>query len=134
MNIETFDQLLDAARSQPTPQRLLLVFTAAELDADATPAQRAAFEAGHGGALAPLMCVDKAPDELADFAALCQEARQAGPPWVIVFAAALSGDVGDLLDSEAAAAPLQRMVDDIRRGALASMLAFDTHGLAVQLG
>ena len=134
MNIQTFDQLLAAARAQPTPQRLLLVFAAAEIDADATPEQRAAFDAGHGGALAPLMCVDKAPDEIADFAALCDEARAAGPGWAIVFAAALSGDAGDLLDSAAAAAPMQRMVDDIRGGALANMIAFDTRGHAVELG
>jgi len=37
MNIETFDQLLAAARAQPTPQRLLMVFAGAELPADASP-------------------------------------------------------------------------------------------------
>lgn len=134
MNIETFDELLAAARAQSTPQRLLLVFCAAEIDAEATPEQRAAFEAGHGGALAPLMCVDKSPDEIAGFAALCDEARQAGPGWAIVFAAAVSGQVGDPLDSAAAAAPLQRMVEDVRRGALAGMIAFDARGHAVDLG
>ena len=133
MTIQTFDHLLAAARAQPTPQRLLLVFAAAELDDDATPAQRAAFEAGHGGALAPSMCVDKSPAEIADFAALCDEARSAGAQWAIVFAAALSADGDDALDSAAAAAPLQRMVEDIRRGAVASVLAFNTHGDAVQL-
>ncbi|CDS53277.1 FIG00933811: hypothetical protein [Polaromonas sp. CG9_12] len=74
MDISTFDDLLQAARAQPDPQRLLFVFAGVELPDDATPAQRERFEAGQGGALVPLMCVDKRPDELASFAALVEEA------------------------------------------------------------
>jgi len=133
MNIETFDQLLAAARAQPTPQRLLMVFAGAELSADASPAQRAAFEAGVGGELTPLMCVDKSPAELASFAALCEEARRIGPPWQLVFAAALSGRPGQLLDEQAAEAPLQQMVEAVRTGRLAGLIPFDTQGNAVQL-
>ena len=70
MDISSFDDLLQAARMQPEPQRLLFVFAAVELPDDATPAQRARFEAGQGGALVPLMCVDKTPQELASFEAL----------------------------------------------------------------
>jgi len=55
MDINTFDDLLRAARQQPDPQRLLLVFAGASLSPDASTAQRAAFEAGVGGELAPLM-------------------------------------------------------------------------------
>lgn len=137
MMIRTFDQLLSAARAQPAPQRLLLVFAAAELDDDATPEQRAAFEAGHGGALVPLMCVDKTPEEIADFAALRAESRHAGPEWAIVFAAALSTDSpgvnGGTQESTAATGHLKRMVEAIRRGALGNLLAFDRDGHAVQL-
>ena len=49
MNIQTFDDLLSAARSQPLPQRLLFVFAGVELPDDATPAQRLEFERGEGG-------------------------------------------------------------------------------------
>ena len=62
-----FDQLLKVAASQPDLQQLLFVFTAAELPADATKAQRERFLAGVGGTLAPLMCVDKVPSELTGF-------------------------------------------------------------------
>ena len=61
MNIEHFDDLLAMARAQREPQRLLMVFTTAECEADATPEQRAAHAAGSGGVLRPLMCVDKDP-------------------------------------------------------------------------
>ena len=69
-NITNFDDLLQAARTQSQPQRLLFVFAGAELPADASAEQRAQFEAGEGGELAPLMCVDKAADELTGFDAL----------------------------------------------------------------
>ncbi len=49
MIIIGFQSLLDAARQQPEPQRLLLVFTRAELPEKATAEQRAKFEQGEGG-------------------------------------------------------------------------------------
>ena len=91
MNISHFNDLLAAARQQPQAQRLLFVFAGATLPAHATTEQRAAFEAGESGELAPLMCVDKNPTDIIDFAALVAESAAAGPPWALVFAAALSG-------------------------------------------
>ena len=67
MTIANFDDLLRAATEQPEPQRLLFVFATAGVDADATAEQKARFEAGQGGTLTPLMCVDKLPGELASF-------------------------------------------------------------------
>lgn len=133
MNMASFDDLLAAARAQPVPQRLLLVFAGAALSPDATEEQRSAFAAGQGGELTPLMCVDKAPDQIASFAALCEESRRAGPPWSIVFAAALSGTPGAAPDSRSAEAPLKRMVENIRMGVLDTMIPFDTGGNAVVL-
>ena len=133
MNIESFDDLLHAARAQPEPQRLLFVFAGAELPADASAEQRRQFDAGEGGELAPLMCVDKAPDELSGFAALAAEAAQAGPPWAIVFTATLSGRGGVAPTRADAQAPLQRMVDAIKAGRLDGLLPFDRHGDPVRL-
>jgi hypothetical protein len=130
MSIETFDALLAEARAQPDRPRLLLVFAGAELPERATAAQRAAFAAGHGGALAPLMCVDKSPAELASFAALAEESRHAGPPWAILFAASLSGPAGPA-ELESA---LTRMVDAIKTGNLAAFLAFNAAGETVSVG
>lgn len=133
MNITTFDELLHAAQQQPDAQRLLMVFAGAELPDNATPEQRAAHEAGHGGELAPLMCVDKTPDELKSFAALVQEASQMGQEWAVVFVAALSGHGPQAPSSADAQDHLQRMVEAIKFGQIASFIPFDRQGDAVQL-
>jgi len=126
MTISTFDELLAAARQQREPQRLLLVFASSELPEGSTPEQAARFEAGQGGALAPLMCVDKTPQELASFTALAEEARQFGQPWALVF-------VAGMVDGQDPEAPLQRMVEDIKRGAIGNYIPFNLRGEAVRL-
>ncbi len=133
MNITTFDELLSAARGQSEPQRLLFVFAGAELGADATAQERAAFDAGHAGELAPLMCVDKSADELAGFDTLADQARSAGPPWAIVFAAAIPDSSDETRNKAVAEETLQRMVLRIQQGDLAGMIPFDTTGQAVTL-
>lgn len=134
MDISTFDDLLAAARAQPQPQRLLFVFADVELPDDASPAQRAAFEQGQGGALVPQMCVDKSPAELTSFDQLKQEAAGFGQPWGMVFAAALSGAPGKAPTSADAEAPLQKMVEAIRQGQIGAYIPFDVEGSAVRLG
>ncbi len=133
MNITTFEDLLRAARQQPEPQRLLLVFAGASLPADATPAQCAAFEAGVSGELTPLMFVDKDPQDLADFAALAAEAATLGAPWALVFATALSGQGGQPPTSKQVDAGLTLAVEAVRSGDVARFIPFDRQGQAVQL-
>ena len=134
MDISSFDDLLQTARAQSVPQRLLFVFAGVELPEDSSAAQRERFEAGEGGALVPLMCVDKRPEELASFAALVQESSEFGPAWGIVFAAALAGTPNHAPSSEEAEAPLQRMVEAIKRGEHGAFIPFDPQGRAVQFG
>lgn len=133
MEISCFDDLLQAARVQPEPQRLLFVFAGVELPDDATPAQRERFAQGEGGALVPQMCVDKAPGELASFDALVQEAAQFGKDWTLVFAAAMSGTLNRAPTSGDAELPLESMVDAIKRGVHAGLIPFDRTGHAVQI-
>lgn len=134
MNISSFDDLLRAAREQPEPQRLLFVFADAALPDDATPAQRDAFQAGEGGALVPLMSVDKAPEELDTFAALVDESRQFAQNWSIVFVAGLSGRGGCAPTSDEADRSLQRMIEAIRIGAFGSFMPFDRQGNPMLIG
>ncbi len=131
MSIASFDDLLRSARQQAEAQRLLFVFTTANLPDDATPEQRARFQVGEGGTLTPLMCVDKSPDELPSFDALLEESRRAGPSWDIVFVAAMSGSAGRSPSSREAEAPLQRMVESIKSGRIGSFIPFDVHGQPV---
>jgi hypothetical protein len=133
MEISHFNHLLVAARQQPEPQRLLLVFAAASLPADATPEQKARFEAGESGELSPSMFVDKDPAALKDFAALLQEASGFDTEWALVFAAALSGRGGQAPDDSLVETVLARMVEDVKSGKLTGMIAFDRQGEAVQL-
>jgi hypothetical protein len=133
MNISTFDDLLRAAGEQPEPQRLLFVFADAVLPDDSTPEQRARFEAGEGGALAPLMAVDKTPEEIGTFAALVEESRRFGPDWAVVFVASLPGRAGRPPTSEEADQPLQRMIESIKAGSFGSFIPFDRRGHPVLL-
>lgn len=127
-----FQQLLQAAAAQAEPQRLLFVFARADLPDRATVEQRDRFLAGRGGTLTPLMCVDKAPRDLADFAALRAESRRAGPPWQVVFAAGLSG-AGGKPPTEAQVGPaLEKMVNAIWTGSVGQFAAFDASGDAVR--
>ena len=126
--ISHFQQLLQAAAEQPERQRLLFVFAIAELPDHPTAEQQARFAAGEGGALTPVMCVDKAPDELADFDALLQESRKAGPPWQVVFAAGLSGFAGQPPTQSQIDPALEKMVNAVRLGSVGQYAAYDPAG------
>lgn len=133
MDIASFDDLLRAARAQPEPQRLLFVFAAAELPADCTPAERARYAAGEGGALVPLMSVDKVPEELAAFADLVQESRRFAADWSMVFVAGLAGRDGRKPTAEEADRSLQRMIELVKSGSFGSFIPFDRQGRPVQI-
>jgi len=132
MNISSFDDLLSAARAQDDPQRLLFVFAQAELSDDSTHEERRRFEAGEGGALVPVMAVDKAPHEIADFGALLQESLQFGKPWAVVFAAALSGRHGVVPADDDVATALDRMTEAIKTGNLTAFTPFGRDGHTVR--
>lgn len=133
MNISSFDDLLQAARQQPDPQQLLFVFVSADLPADSTPQQRESFLAGQGGALVPVMALDRSLQALRSFAELVEESRQFGHDWRLVFAAALSGSGGVAPAPQAVEKQLQRMIEAIKAGTLGPYIPFDRQGHAVRL-
>ena len=132
MNISNYTDLLNAAKQQPEPQRLLFVFTQSELPEGYTEAQTQRFNAGKGGVLTPKMCTDKALDELGDFSDLVKESRQTGLDWKIVFVACLAGRAGVMPSTEDAQEPLKKMVDAIQNGAISRYLAYDSDGNQVR--
>lgn len=144
-----FDQLRRRAGEQPEPQRLLFVFAAAALPDDASPAERDRFAAGVGGTLAPVICVDKAPDELTNFDALVAESRSIGRAvqsgnagqaeeadetsavragWQVVFAAGLSGRNGQAPSAGQITQALEAMVERVRNATFGAFLALDRSG------
>lgn len=133
MSIASFTDLLAAALAQPTPQRLLFVFTEASLPEHASAEQVAQFSAQQAGELTPLVYVDKSPLELSTFAALNAESVQLVPAWDIVFVAGLGGQ-GRLPPShDAIEEAFQRMMTAIQSGAVQQFLAFRRDGALVQL-
>lgn len=129
IEIDSFETLLQAARAQPEPQRLLLVFVQTVLPKDADAAQAQRFEAGRGGGLTPVMYVDKHEDELSDFAALVEESQQMTAKWDIVLIGCLSGRNGLAPTPEAADEPIKTMVRTIHTGGdLTQFASFDRQG------
>ncbi len=128
MTDDHFAMLLHAARSQPEPQRLLFVFAAASLPADASAAQKSSFEAGEGGELEPVMSVDKDPHALTTFRALAVESAAMGKDWRVVFVAGLSGDGAKAPTETQTERALHEMAESVRQGNIGRYLAYDAHG------
>ncbi|MCM0613122.1 ribonucleotide reductase subunit alpha [Marinobacter sediminum] len=131
--IGSYQDLIHETRKQTEPQRLLFVFCRAELPEDASAEEKAAFEQGEGGALTPVICVDKTPDEAPDFQALSEESRGTGQSWDMVFVAAMSGRGGLAPSSDEAQQPLTMMVESIRLGHIGNYLPLNNQGKAVSL-
>lgn len=125
---------MSVARQQHEPQRLLFVFAQPELPDEHSEAEAERFNAGQGGALNPIMYVDKTLDELSDFPALVKESQQMGRSWQIVFVAALAGKNGTLPSSDEAQEVMDMMAKSIQQGVVSNFLAFDRDGLTVSFG
>ncbi|MBW0147317.1 ribonucleotide reductase subunit alpha [Marinobacter arenosus] len=131
--ISNYRDLVQASRGQAEGQRFLFVFCRAELPDEASAEEKAAFERGEGGALTPVICVDKSPDEAPDFSALVEESRATGQAWDVVFVAAMSGRGGMEPSTDEAQQPLTMMVESIRLGHVSNYLPLNTRGDAVAL-
>lgn len=133
MNIESFTDLIRAAGIQDEPQRLLFVFAKAELPNGFTETQKNNFEQGQGGALAPVLCVDKLPEEVAEFSTLVAESAKTGVDWDIAFVSAIAGRGGFAPNSDEANQPLKMMMEKIQGGMIADFLTFNKAGELVAL-
>lgn len=139
--LASFDDLIRAAREQPVWQHFLLVFVRAVLPGDARSDQVAHFESKQGGALVPVMYVDKNERELVDFAGLVAEARHVADTlgngvdadWDLVVVGCLDGrEDADPAENEVEGA-LHHLVRAIRTGqSLSHLVAFDRNGKPVR--
>ena len=135
MELSSFDDLLRMATQQDSLQRLLLVFCQAELPEDATPQQKAEFEAGEGGVLVPVASVDKFPEALGSFADLNADTAQHGIDWNVLFVAAMNREENEGADQIAAVdQTLEAMVSAIKAGQVDAFVPFDPSGAVVAMG
>lgn len=132
--ISSYSDLIAETHAQQDPQRLLFVFCRAELPDDASADEKAAFERGEGGALTPVICVDKTPEEAPDFTALVEESRTTGQAWDVVFVATMSGRGGIAPTTDETQQPMTMMVESIRLGNISNYLPLDSSGNAIALG
>jgi len=133
LTLESYADLLEIARTETNPQRLLFVFTRAEIEYDANEVQKDSFDKGIGGLLKPVMCVDKPIDELTTFEDLVAESDKTEQSWSVMFAACLSGSNGTMPSSEDANKPLDSMIAAINNGMVSQYLAFNRNGELLSL-
>jgi hypothetical protein len=132
--LTSFSDLLRAAGAQQEPQRLLLVFVRTDLPASATEAQRQQHRSGQGGTLAPVLCVDKLPAEIASFQALLAESERTDIAWDLLFVGGLAGRAGMTPSADEAMQPLRFMVNAINEGRIDRFAVFDRQGVPVRFG
>ena len=126
---------MTVARQQDEPQRLLFVFLQASLPPSSSAEQIDSYDAGEGGGLDPVICVDKTLDELSGFPELVTESERMGQDWHIVLVAALAGNNGAAPSPEQAEASLQMMVETVKNGGdLSGFVAFKKNGETVRFG
>ncbi len=127
MEIHNFDDLVQVAKQQPEPQRLLFLFAKAESESTTETGQER-------GTIAPVICVDKLPSELSSFQDLVSEADTFKKDWTFVFIAALPGIAGKEPTSEEASPHLEQMTNSIANGMnIHQYLIFDRSGTPVTL-
>ncbi len=133
LQLHSYADFIAAAKAQPEPQRLLWVLAKAELPNGYTNTQRDNFEQGAGGALNPVLCVDKLPEEVSDFAVLLAESSHTGIDWDIAFVTSLAGRGGFAPNTDEAEQPLKLMLNKIQSGIIADFLTFNKQGELVSL-
>lgn len=133
MNIESYEDLILAAMSQPEPQRLLFVLAKSELPEGYTEEQQERFAKGEGGVLSPVLCVDKLPGEVMHFHELVSESEKTGQQWDVAFVSSMAGHDGFLPQAEEADQYLQLMVNKINAGMISEYLTFNRSGELIAL-
>lgn len=133
MSISNFEDLLQAASQQPDPQRMLFVFVEKGLPENPPADKVENFQAGSGGTLTPVVCVDKAVAEVSSFADLVKESEATGQHWDIVLVACMAGKNGVAPSASEVDQGLDMMVNAVKSGSkLSRFLAFDRAGDPLQ--
>jgi hypothetical protein len=128
MDNSDYADLINTAQAQSDIQKLLFVFTQSELPENSTSQQKKEFLAGKGGALSPVMYVDKFISEVKIFKMLVEQSSEMPADWSIVFVGALSGTGETPPAKDKIEAAFLKMIEDIKNGKFSKFLAFDKNG------
>ena len=121
--------MLTVAKQQPDPQRFLFVFLKTSLPKDNKGDEEFRFLNGLGGALTPVMTLDKPLNELTNFEDLVAESELMKKEWQLVSIAVMSGKNGVMPTSEEALKSLEMMMKTVETGGnLSKFMTFDREG------
>lgn len=133
IEITGFQSLLDAARGEPDPQQFLFVFARTELPDEHDSQQAQRFRSGQGGALVPVMYVDKMSGELTTFEDLVTESQQMSDNWQVVIVAILGGFNGQPPAPDQTEDAFKNLIGTLKAGGnMDQLLAFDRDGEPLQ--
>ena len=132
MEITDYDSLLAVARMQLEPQHFLFVFLKKSLPEDHKGDEEFRFTVGLGGALTPVMTLNKTLNELSNFEDLVKESKQQNREWDLVSVAVLSGQGSVMPSDKEALAQLEIMMKTVESGGdLSKYMTFDKSGVPV---
>jgi hypothetical protein len=106
--ISTFAELLKEAAQQDQPQRMLFLFIKSEAKKNKNKHKT--------GTLTPLMCVDKLPEDIKDFASFSKEADSISKDWDMMMIAGLNGENGKPPSEDDAEPYLNQMANNVSDG------------------
>ncbi len=125
MAITNFDELVEAARREPQPQTMLMLFVRTTLEESHTSEDLERFERGEGGALQPVMSVDRLAANMGNFSSLVAEADQRSTEWDKILIGCLDGQNGSQASGDQVERALDQMIARVKEGAsLAGLIAF----------
>ena len=129
MRITNYETLVEAARQEPDPQRLLFLFLQPFLMDDDNEEEAQRFKDGQGGGLKPVFHVDFAAEELTTFEALTTESKKMEAEWNIVLVGCLTGEAGEPPTTKSVDEWIEFMQQAVLSGSpLSQFLAFNRSG------
>ena len=108
--MSVFNDLIEKAKKEEQPQRLLFLF------AKATNMMGENSASYKSGTIDPIMCVDKLPEELTSFSSLVEEADGNTKNWDFILVSSLAGTNGVAPTSEETDPFLQKMSNGLAMG------------------
>lgn len=104
-----FHKLVQAAKAQPEPQRLLFLLAKSERSNKAKKSRAR-------GTITPIACVDKLPQELSTIKKFASEADRITADWNMILIAGMNGSDGHAPTTEEAEPLLNKMANDLVSG------------------